>query len=190
MRNSRTAAPALSTLALPRYDGRIVKVMGDGVLVEFSSAVDAVQSGLDLQTVMAQRNDNVPSINRMTFRVGVHLCDVIVEGEDIYGEGVNVVARLEGPSDAGRICVSDDVYRQVREKVDAKFDDLGPQQIKNMKAPVRAFRVSSDAKSRVATPQPRGPFDVVISEDGMMAVRESIASLMRHPSTLLCAQGC
>ena len=151
LKDCRTSL-ALSTLALPAMMAGSSRSWATALLVEFSSAVDAVQSALDLQTAMAKRNDNVPSINRMTFRVGVHLGDVIVKGEDIYGEGVNVVARLEGLSDAGSICVSDDVYRQVRGKVDAKFDDLNPQQIKNMKEPVWAFRVSSDAKSRVATP--------------------------------------
>ena len=126
---------------LARYDGRIVKVMGDGVLVEFSSAVDAVQSALDLQTAMAIRNNGVPAINLMRFRVGVHLGDVIVEGDDIYGDGVNIAARLEGLSEPGSICISDDVYRQVRGKIAAKFDDLGPQQVKNIIEPVRAYRV-------------------------------------------------
>ena len=126
---------------LARYDGRIVKVMGDGVLVEFSSAVDAVQSALDLQTGMAIRNNGVPAINLMRFRVGVHLGDVIVEGDDIYGDGVNIAARLEGLSEPGSICISDDVYRQVRGKIAAKFDDLGPQQVKNIIEPVRAYRV-------------------------------------------------
>ena len=136
--------------SLARYGGRIVKVMGDGVLVEFSSAVDAVQSALDVQMAMAKRNDDVPPVHRMAFRVGVHLGDVIVDGDDIYGDGVNVVARLEGLSEAGSICVSDDVYRQVRGKVEATFDDLGPQQVKNIVEPVRTFRVSIESKSRVA----------------------------------------
>ncbi len=135
---------------LARYDGRIVKVMGDGLLVEFSSAVDAVQSALDLQTAMAKRNDDVPATNRMMFRVGVHLGDVIVEGDDIYGDGVNIAARLEGLSQPGSICISADVYRQVRGKIDANFDDLGAQQVKNIVEPVRAYRVSLDSRMQVA----------------------------------------
>jgi TolB-like protein len=120
--------------------------MGDGLLVEFSSAVDAIESALDLQTAMAKRNDNVPATSRMAFRVGVHLGDVIVEGDDIYGDGVNIAARLEGLSEPGSICISDDVYRQVRGKVDAKFDDLGAQQVKNIIEPVRAYQVSRKSK--------------------------------------------
>ena len=131
---------------LARYDGRIVKVMGDGLLVEFSSAVDAVESALDLQTVMDKRNNNVPATGQMVFRVGLHLGDVIVEGDDIYGDGVNIAARLEGLSEPGSICISDDVYRQVRGKVDAKFDDLGAQRVKNIIEPVRAYRVSRESK--------------------------------------------
>jgi adenylate cyclase len=136
--------------SIARYDGRIVKVMGDGVLVEFASAVDAVQSALDLQMAMAKRNGGVPAIDVITFRVGVHLGDVIVEGDDIYGDGVNVAARLEGLSEPGSICISDDVYRQVRGKVDATFDDLGTQQVKNIIEPVRTYRVSRDSKMHVA----------------------------------------
>ena len=109
--------------SLSRYGGRIVKVMGDGVLVEFASAVDAVQSALDVQTAMAKRNDGVPDARRMAFRVGVHLGDVIVDGDDIHGDGVNIAARLEGLAEAGSICVSDDIYRQVRGKIDAEFID-------------------------------------------------------------------
>lgn len=134
--------------SLARYGGRIVKVIGDGILVEFASAVDAVQSAIELQAGMAERNDGVPAIHRMTFRVGVHLGDVIVEDDDIFGEGVNVAARLEGLSEAGSICISDDVYRQVRGKVGAEFDDLGPQRVKNIIEPVRAFRVSCELNLR------------------------------------------
>jgi TolB-like protein/class 3 adenylate cyclase len=131
--------------SIARYDGRIVKVMGDGFLVEFASAVDAVQSALELQKTMAKFNGGVAA-NRMTFRVGVHLGDVIVEGDDIYGEGVNVAARLEELSEAGSVCISDDVYRQVRGKVGAEFDNLGPQQLKNIAEPVRAFRLRCESK--------------------------------------------
>ena len=108
--------------SLARFGGRIVKVMGAGVLVEFTSAVDAVQAAIDVQTAMAERNDGVPQTSRMAFRIGVHLGDVIVDGDDIHGDGVNIAARLEGLSEAGGICVSDDVYRQVRGKVEAAFD--------------------------------------------------------------------
>ncbi len=127
---------------LARYYGRIVKVMGDGLLVEFSSAVDAVESAIGFQTAMAKWNDGVSANSRMTFRVGVHLGDVIVEGDDIYGDGVNIAARLEALSEAGSICISDDVYRQVRGKIDANFNDLGAQHVKNIVEPVRAYRVS------------------------------------------------
>ena len=99
---------------------------------------------------MAKRNDNVPASSQMTFRVGVHLGDVIVEGNDIYGDGVNIAARLEGLSEPGSICISDDVYRQVRGKVDANFDDLGAQQVKNIIEPVRAYRVNRELNKDLA----------------------------------------
>ena len=127
--------------SLARYDGRIVKVMGDGLLVEFASAVDAVQSALDVQTAMAKRNDGTPDALRMAFRVGVHLGEVIVDGDDIHGDGVNIATRLEGLSEAGAICVSDDIFRQVRGKVEAEFGDLGPQQVKNISEPIHAYAV-------------------------------------------------
>jgi adenylate cyclase len=143
--------------SLSRFGGRIVKVMGDGLLVEFSSVVDAVESALDFQAAMAKRNDGIPPTNRMSLRVGVHLGDVIVEDDDIYGDGVNVAARLEGLSEAGGICVSEDVYRQVRGKVDVDFNDLGSQTVKNIAEPVRAFRIAIASRSRAMAWSDTGP---------------------------------
>ncbi|MEE8333896.1 MAG: adenylate/guanylate cyclase domain-containing protein, partial [Alphaproteobacteria bacterium] len=126
---------------IARYGGRVVKLMGDGALVEFTSAVDAVQSALDIQSGLAKRNEELPDARRMAFRIGIHLGDVIVDDDDIHGDGVNIAARLEGLSEAGNICVSGDVYRQVRGKVEAAFDDLGPQQVKNISEPIHVYAV-------------------------------------------------
>ncbi len=159
--------------SLARYGGRIVKVMGDGVLVEFASAVDAVQSALDVQVGMAERNSGAGNGPRMRFRVGVHLADVIVEDEDIHGDGVNITSRLEGLSEPGGICVSDDVYRQVRGKVDAAFDDLGPQQVKNIASPIHAYAVRpADAHLATAPPLPDKPSIAVLAFDNMSGDRE------------------
>jgi TolB-like protein/Tfp pilus assembly protein PilF len=142
--------------SLARYGGRTVKIMGDGVLVEFASAVDAVQSALDVQTAMA---DDA----RMVFRIGINVGDVIVEGDDIHGDGVNIAARLEGIAEPGGICISDDVYRQVRGKIEAAFDDLGPRELKNIVEPVHAHAVRpARAPAAAALPLPDKPSIAVL----------------------------
>ncbi len=124
--------------------GRIVKLRGDGALVEFASAVDAVACAVDIQRGMADRNADVAEERRIVLRIGVNLGDVIVEGDDIYGDGVNVAARLEGIAELGGICISSDVYRQVEGKLDVTFDDLGDRSLKNIAKPVSAYRVRFD----------------------------------------------
>jgi adenylate cyclase len=124
------------------YGGRIVKTTGDGTLIEFPSAVGAVQHAIEVQREMARRNAAQPQGLRIELRMGINLGDVIIDGDDIYGDGVNVAARLEGLAEPGGICVSDVVHRSVAGKVDARFDDMGAQALKNIKTPVQAFRVS------------------------------------------------
>jgi adenylate cyclase len=117
------------------HRGRVVKLMGDGLLVEFASVVDAVACALAWQRDVSDRDEI------LRFRIGINLGDVIVEGGDIHGDGVNIAARLEGLAKPGGICISDDAYRQVRSKVDVKFEDLGEQELKNVAEPVRVYRV-------------------------------------------------
>ena len=124
------------------YGGRVVKTTGDGTLIEFPSVVGAVQHAIDVQREMARRNAAEPSGQRIELRMGINLGDVIIDGDDIYGDGVNVAARLEGLAEPGGICVSDVVHRSVAGKVDAQFDDMGAQALKNIQTPVQAFRVS------------------------------------------------
>lgn len=146
------------TLAVHR--GRIVKTTGDGVLVEFASAVDAVRSAVEVQRQMADRNAAVPTEQRLEFRIGIHIGDIIFDDNDIFGDGVNIAARLEGIAEPGGVCISDDAQRQVRGKVDATFEDLGPQFLKNIAEPVRAWRLrvgdalatATVAKPAFATP--------------------------------------
>src|SRR5215470_14844467 len=128
-----------------QHGGRIVKTTGDGVLIEFGSVVGAVECALALQQLATERNASVRSDRRMEWRIGIHLGDVLVEGDDILGDGVNIAARLEGIAEPGGICISDDAYRQVRGKVAAGFTDLGEQQLKNIARPVRAYRVVMEA---------------------------------------------
>jgi TolB-like protein len=133
-----------------KLGGRVVKTTGDGVLVEFPSVVDAVECALAIQAVMAERNEGVPLDRRMLFRVGINLGDVLVEGDDILGDGVNVAARLEGIAEPGGICISSSAYDQVRGKVAATFTDLGERSLKNIDRPVRTYRVVSNGTGRKA----------------------------------------
>src|SRR3954454_12261965 len=119
------------------HAGRIVKTTGDGVLIEFASVVGAVQCAVALQKLMAERNAGVPSERRMEWRVGVHLGDILIDGEDILGDGVNLAARLEGIAEPGSICISEDAFRQVRGKIEAEFADIGEQSLKNIARPLR-----------------------------------------------------
>ncbi len=128
---------------LAEYRGRLVKTTGDGVLAEFASAVDAVEHALDIQGALARRNADVAEDRRIVLRIGINIGDVMVEDDDIYGDGVNVAARLEGLAEPAGICISGDVHRQVEGKVRAAFDDIGEQSLKNIERPVRVFRVGA-----------------------------------------------
>ncbi len=133
------------------HRGRIVKTTGDGLLVEFASVVDAVRCAVDVQREMAERNADVPAATRIEFRIGINLGDIIIDGDDIFGDGVNVAARLETLADPGGICVSRVVRDQVRDKLAFGFEDMGEQQVKNIARPVRAHRiVIGDAPSAAA----------------------------------------
>ncbi len=126
---------------IARYNGRIVKLMGDGALVEFASVVDAVACAVAIQRANAARDADLAQGERLALRIGVNLGDVIVEGDDIYGDGVNIAARLEGLAEPGSICVSDIVHQSVKGKLDLTFEDIGAQQVKNVVEPVRVYRV-------------------------------------------------
>jgi TolB-like protein len=136
------------------HRGRIVKTTGDGLLVEFPSVVDAVRCAVELQRAMAARNDGVARERRIEFRVGINLGDVIIDEQDIYGDGVNVAARLEAMAAPGGICVSRVVRDQVQDKVDFGFEDLGEQQVKNITRPVHVYRVSIDEPASTKAPLP------------------------------------
>jgi TolB-like protein/Tfp pilus assembly protein PilF len=141
---------ALLDPKITEHRGRIVKTTGDGMLVEFGSVVDALRCAVEIQRGMVERNADVPQGKRIEFRVGINLGDIIIDGDDIFGDGVNVAARLEGIADPGNICISEDAYRHVRGKVDVPFEDAGEQSLKNIARPVRAYRVwVSEAEARV-----------------------------------------
>jgi len=132
---------ALVDPTIAAHRGRIVKTTGDGMLVEFASAVDAVRSSAEVQRGMAEQNATLPQDQRIEFRIGIHVGDIIIDDNDIFGDGVNIAARLEGIAESGGVCISDDAYRQVRGKVEIACDDLGPQTLKNIAEPMRTWRV-------------------------------------------------
>jgi TolB-like protein/class 3 adenylate cyclase len=123
------------------HRGRIVKTTGDGMLVEFASAVDAVRGAVELQRGMTEQNVSVTQDQKIEFRIGIHVGDIIIDDNDIFGDGVNVAARLEGIAEPGGVCMSNDAYRQVRGKVEIVWDDMGPQHLKNIAEPMQAWRV-------------------------------------------------
>ncbi len=144
---------------ISEFRGRIVKTTGDGMIVEFASVVDTVQCGVDIQHAMPERNADVPDDRRIEFRVGINLGDVIVEGDDLYGDGVNVAARLEGLCGSGEVYVSGIVHDQVEGKLKAAFDDLGEQTVKNITKPIRVYRARTAAAEPTAAPVPAGEGD-------------------------------
>ena len=127
------------------YHGRIVKLMGDGMLAEFPSVVDAVRAAVETQQAVAEHNSGLPEDKRIVFRIGINLGDVVIDGDDIHGDGVNVAARLEGMAEPGGICISGKVYEEVRDRIDIPFEDLGEQEVKNIDRPVRVWRWTADA---------------------------------------------
>jgi len=127
--------------AVENRQGRIVKTIGDGLLIEFASIVDAVQCAIEIQNGMMERNADEPEDRRIAFRIGVNIGDVIVEGDDIHGDGVNVAARLEGLTSPGEICISRAARDQIRDKLDCRLEDMGEVEVKNIARPVRVFRV-------------------------------------------------
>jgi class 3 adenylate cyclase/outer membrane protein OmpA-like peptidoglycan-associated protein len=151
---------------IEEHRGRIVKTLGDGLLVEFASVVDAVRCAVDVQRAMAARNRKIPADKRVAFRIGVNLGDIIVDDTDIFGDGVNVAARLEALAEPGGICVSRVVRDQVRDKLGFGFEDLGQRQVKNIARPLHIFRVSlNDVSVNLIASKDRAASDVgVIGE--------------------------
>jgi class 3 adenylate cyclase len=129
---------------IAEHRGRIVKNTGDGLLAEFGSVVDAVRCAIDVQRGMAVRNGKVPRDRRIEFRIGINVGDIIVDRGDIFGDGVNIAARLEGLAEAGGILLSDDAYRQVRGKLGLRIEDAGEHQLKNIAQHVRVYRVLAE----------------------------------------------
>jgi TolB-like protein/class 3 adenylate cyclase len=144
------------TIAL--HHGRVVKRTGDGVLIEFRSVVDAVRCAIEVQNGMAERNAGLPPHRRIEIRVGIHLGDVVEESDgDLMGDGVNIAARLESLAHPGGICLSEDAYRQVRDRIKDAFIDLGDKALKNIARPVRAYAIKMSSTGTTPAPQDSAP---------------------------------
>jgi adenylate cyclase len=152
------------------HHGRIVKTTGDGMLVEFSSAVDAARCAVEVQRAMAERNVDVPPELRIEFRVGIHVGDIMFDDDDIFGDGVNIAARLEGIAEPGGVCISDDAYRQVRGKVDIAFDDIGEQSLKNISEPMRAWHMKLAVGSAPSGQAPARPRELALPDKPSIVV--------------------
>ena len=157
------------------HDGRVVKVMGDGVLMEFASAVNAVTAAIELQRRTADANSALPTTRRIVLRIGINLGDIVIEGSDVYGDGVNIAARLESLAEPGAIYVSRSIHDQVNRKLETGFDDLGLTTVKNIAEPVHVYRVreqpetSVQGDSREALPLPTKPSIAVLPFTNMSA---------------------
>jgi TolB-like protein/class 3 adenylate cyclase len=138
--------------AITVHRGRTVKTTGDGMLVEFASAVDAARCGVEVQRRMAEQNAAVSQDQRIELRIGIHVGDIIIDDDDIFGDGVNIAARLEGIAEPGGVCISDDAQRQIRGKIDIAFEDMGPQALKNIVEPMRAWRCRIDVNPPSSLP--------------------------------------
>ena len=126
---------------IAEHHGRIVKNTGDGALVEFASVVDAVRCADEIQRSMAEQNTDVAQDKRIEFRIGIHVGDIVIADDDIFGDGVNIAVRLEGIAEPGGVSISDDAHRQIRGKIGIDYDDMGPQVLKNIAEPVGVWRV-------------------------------------------------
>ncbi len=140
-----TAYRELIISLIQKHRGRVVDTVGDNLLADFGSVVDAVTCAVEVQRELAERNSELPDHRRMEFRIGINLGDVIIEGDRIYGDGINIAARVEGLADGGGICISGTVHDQVKNKVDVGFVDLGEQTVKNISTPVRIYRILTDS---------------------------------------------
>jgi TolB-like protein len=180
---------------IAEHKGRIVKTTGDGLLVEFASVVDAVRCAVEVQQAIPERDTGVAADNRIELRIGINLGDVIVEGDDLYGDGVNIAARIEALADAGGICVSRVVYDQVRDKLDISFEDLGEQQVKNIARPVHVYRVQIAAsvhRSPLPNPPPlagEGRVGVLALPDKPSIAVLPFANMSREPEQEYIADG-
>src|SRR5580700_1640357 len=175
---------------IKEYRGRVVKNTGDGFLAEFASVVDAVRCAVEVQRGMVERNAAIPPERRIEFRIGINLGDVIAEGDDIFGDGVNIAARLEALADPGGVLVSNTVYDHVRDRLPFGFEDLGEQQVKNIARPVRVYQVRDRAAELVgAMVPPAAPIPQTINAPRLSIVVLPFTNLSNDPEQQYFADG-
>src|ERR1043166_8973239 len=148
-----TAYREVMTTLIQRHRGRVVDSPGDNLLAEFASAVDAVQGAIEIQRELKGKNADLPDARKMEYRIGINVGDVVVEGERLYGDGVNIAARVESLADAGGICIAGTVYDQIETKLALTYDYLGEQAVKNIAKPVRVFRLVMDGTATALAEQ-------------------------------------
>jgi len=165
LRQYRAAMDAL----VERHDGRTINTWGDMVIAEFSSVVEAVLCAIEVQRELASRNRDLPEAEQMWFRIGINLGDVMVENDDLYGEGVNIAARLQELAEPGGILISGPVYDMVRNKMSVGFEHLGQQAVKNVTEPVISYRIVLDGDGRTAMAGPLPPTAVAAQPHGLAA---------------------
>src|SRR6195256_6018038 len=170
----KTFRKTLVDPGIATHRGRIVKTTGDGMLVEFASAVDAARCAIEIQRQMADRNGGVPPELRIEFRIGIHVGDIIIDDDDIFGDGVNIAARLEGIAEPGGVCISNDAYRQIRGKIDIAFEDIGQQALKNIAEPMQAWKIRP---GREASPSVRSDSSPLKIQDLTLPDKPSIVVL-------------
>jgi adenylate cyclase len=180
---------AMATL-IERHDGRVVNTWGDAVIAEFASVVEAVQCAVEMQQELSGHNDGLPEAQRMIFRIGINLGDVMLEGDDVYGDGVNIAARLQELAEPGEILISGPVYDQVHNKLSIGFDCLGEQSLKNVAHPVTGYRVlqaGAPSPPRAAPPElsRKPPVPPARAETGLARAWEWYTRLPRASAVLI-----
>ena len=155
---------------IAEQSGRLVKTTGDGILMEFSSAVSAVTAAIDIQRGMMLRNNQTPEDRRIEFRIGINLSEIVVDDADILGDGVNVAARLEELADANGICVSDEIQRIVRNKIDADIESVGEVSLKNMPRPIKVYRISMEGQHANGAGKDHKPLAKTTTAEPLLAV--------------------
>jgi adenylate cyclase len=169
----KTLRKTLVDPVIATHRGRIVKTTGDGMLVEFASAVDAARCAIELQREMSDRNAGVPPELRIEFRIGIHVGDIIIDDDDIFGDGVNIAARLEGIAEPAGVCISDDAYRQIRGKIDIAFENIGKQTLKNIAEPMDAWQIrpaGGPAGAVRSASSPMRAYDLVLPDKPSIVV--------------------
>ena len=182
---------------IAEHRGRIVKTTGDGLLVEFASVVDAVRYAVEVQRAMAERNADITPAKRIEFRIGINVGGIIIEDGDIFGDDVNIAARLEALAEPGGICLSAAAHEHVRDRLDIAFDDLGEQQVKNIARPVRTYGIALGASARPTLPAraslslPDKPSLAVLPSENISAMpSRSISSMAWSRRSRRPSRGC